>query len=52
MHLPINLTKNDKYPEIKQKFMKYLNQIENDETLNEMKEEIKLMMYNQKRLTE
>lgn len=39
---------NDKYPEIKQKFMKYLNQIENDETLNQMKEEIKLMMYNQK----
>jgi hypothetical protein len=42
---------NDKYPEIKQKFMKYLNQIENDETLNEMKEEIKLMVYNQKKLT-
>ena len=42
---------NDKYPELKQKFMKYLRKIENDETLNQMKEEIKLMMYNQKRLT-
>ncbi len=42
---------NDKYPELKQKFMKYLYQIENEETLNQMKEEIKLMMYNQKKLT-
>ena len=42
---------NDKYPELKQKFMKYLHKTENDETLNQMKEEIKLMMYNQKRLT-
>ena len=39
---------NDKYPELKQKFMKYLHRIENDETLNQMKEEIKLMMYNKK----
>jgi len=42
---------NDKYPELTQKFIKYLHQIEHDETLNQMKEEIKLMVYNQKKLT-
>jgi hypothetical protein len=41
----------DKYPELKKQFDIYLTQKEDDETLNQMKEEIKLMMYNQKRLT-
>ena len=40
----------DKYPKLKQRFIAYLNQKE-DETLNQIKEEIKLMMYNQKRIT-
>jgi len=31
--------------------MVYLKQTEDDESLTQMKEEIKLMMYNQKRLT-
>ena len=38
----------DKFPELKQKFIEYLQQKENDDSLNQMKEEIKLMMYNQK----
>jgi hypothetical protein len=46
----------DKYPELKKLFDIYLTQKEDDETLNQMKEEIKLMLYNQKdtvrRLTE
>ena len=37
--------------EIKDKFIKYLNNKEDDETLNMIKEEIKLMMYNKKQLT-
>jgi hypothetical protein len=37
--------------EHKDKFMKYLNNKEDDETLNMIKEEIKLMMYNKKQLT-
>jgi len=37
----------DKYPEVKDKFMNYLQLKENDETLNILKEEIKLLMYNQ-----
>jgi hypothetical protein len=37
--------------EHKAKFIKYLNNKENDETLNMIKEEIKLMMYNKKQLT-
>jgi ElaB/YqjD/DUF883 family membrane-anchored ribosome-binding protein len=37
-----------KYPELRQKFEKYLNNKENDETMNKIKEEIKLLMYNQK----
>jgi hypothetical protein len=41
----------EKYPKLKERFMVYLNQTEDDESLNQMKEEIKLMMYNQKRLT-
>jgi hypothetical protein len=35
-----------KHPELKEKFVKYLNNKENDETLNMIKDEIKLMMYN------
>ena len=38
---------NDKYPEVKDKFMNYLKQKENDAVFNCIKEEIKLMMYNQ-----
>jgi len=34
--------------ELKEKFMKYLNNKENDECLNRIKEDIKLMLYNQK----
>jgi ElaB/YqjD/DUF883 family membrane-anchored ribosome-binding protein len=41
-----------KYPELKQKFEKYLNNKENDETMNMVKEEIKLMLYNKKKLLE
>jgi hypothetical protein len=33
--------------EVKDKFMNYLQLKENDETLNILKEEIKLLMYNQ-----
>ena len=39
----------NKYPELKEKFIKYLNNKENDETLNMIKEEIKIMMYNNKK---
>jgi hypothetical protein len=39
----------DKYPELKDKFIRYLNNKENDETLNMIKDEIKLMMYNSKK---
>jgi hypothetical protein len=38
-----------KYPELKKKFEKYLDNKENDETMNLIKEEIKLMMYNKAR---
>lgn len=38
----------DRYPELKVRFEAYLTQKEDDESLNQMKEEIKLMMYNQK----
>lgn len=34
--------------ELKEKFMKYLNNKENDECLNRIKDEIKLMLYNKK----
>ena len=39
----------DKYPELKDKFIRYLNNKENDETLNMIKDEIKMMMYNSKK---
>jgi len=42
----------DNYPELKEKFNKYLHDIENDETLNDIKEEIKMMMYNKRNLIE
>ncbi len=35
-----------KYPNAKQKFDKYLNNKESDETMNKVKDDIKLMMYN------
>ena len=38
-----------KYPELQDKFVQYLNNKENDETMNIVKEEIKLMMYNNKK---
>lgn len=38
-----------KYPELQSKFLQYLNNKENDETMNMVKEEIKLMMYNNKK---
>jgi len=41
-----------KYPELKEKFERYINNKENDDTLNMIKEEIKLMMYNKKNLIE
>ena len=38
--------------ELKEKFMKYLNNKENDECLNHIKEEIKLMLYNNQKMIE
>jgi hypothetical protein len=38
--------------ELKEKFMKYLNNKENDECLNSIKEEIKLMLYNNQKMLE
>ena len=43
---------NNDYPEIKEKFVRYLNNKEKDDNLNAIKEDIKLMMYNKKRLIE
>ena len=37
---------NNDYPEIKEKFVRYINNKEKDDNLNEIKEDIKLMMYN------
>jgi hypothetical protein len=37
---------------MKEKFIKYLNNKEKDETLNMIKDELKLMMYNKKQLLE
>ena len=39
-----------KYPEIKRKFMQYLDNKDKDDTINWIKEEIKLMMYNKREL--
>jgi len=41
-----------KHPELKQKFEKYIENKESDETLNMIKDEIKLMMYNKGRFME
>lgn len=38
--------------ELKEKFMKYLNNKESDECLNRIKEEIKLMLYNNQKMIE
>ena len=38
----------DNYPELRDKFEIYLNNKENDNILNNIKEEIKLMMYNKR----
>jgi hypothetical protein len=37
----------DKYPELKDKFLHYLQQKENDQILNDLKEDIKKMMFKQ-----
>ena len=42
----------NKNTEMKERFIKYLNNKENDETLNMIKDELKLMMYNKKQLLE
>ena len=42
----------DKYPELRKKFEKYLNNKENDETMNSIKDEIKLLMYNNRQQKE
>jgi hypothetical protein len=41
-----------KYPEIKQKFIQYLNNKDSDDNINWIKQEIKLMMYNKTKLIE
>ena len=38
----------DNYPELRDKFNKYVNNKENDNIINNIKEDIKLMMYNNK----
>ncbi len=38
------------YPELKEKFDRYLSNKEDDETLNKIKDEIRLMMYNNKNI--
>lgn len=38
-----------KYPELQDKFMQYLDNKDNDETMNMVKDEIKLMLYNNKK---
>jgi hypothetical protein len=42
----------NRFPEIKEKFVRYLNNKEHDDTLNMIKDDIKLMMYNKKKLIE
>jgi hypothetical protein len=44
------ISEQDKYPELKEKFIQYLHNKDNDETLNMIKDEIKLMMYNKRML--
>ena len=40
-----------KYPDLRDKFNKYLNNKENDAIMNSIKEEIKMMMYNKKNVS-
>ena len=42
----------DNYPELKEKFDRYLHAKEDDEEINNIKEEVKLMMYNKRNLIE
>ena len=42
------VTKGREYPELMKKFKRYLDKKENNEVLNKIKEEIKLMLYNNK----
>jgi hypothetical protein len=46
------INEQDKYPELKEKFIQYVHNKDNDETLNMIKDEIKLMMYNKRLLLE
>jgi len=46
------ISEQDKYPELKEKFIQYLHNKDNDETLNMIKDEIKMMMYNKRMLLE
>ena len=41
-----------KYPDLKDKFMRYINNKEDDDTLNMIKDDIKIMLYNKKSLIE
>ena len=41
-----------KYPEVKDKFMRYINNKEDDDMLNMIKEDIKMMLYNKKNMIE
>jgi hypothetical protein len=41
-----------KYPELKEKFERYINNKEKDDTLNMIKDDIKMMLYNKKCLIE
>ena len=40
----------NKDQEMKEKFMKYINNRDDDELINSIKEDIKLMMYNKKEM--
>jgi hypothetical protein len=46
------ITKGKEYPELMKKFKRYLNKKENNEVLNKIKEEIKLMLYNYRNIIE
>ena len=46
------VTKGKEYPELMKKFKRYLEKKENNEVLNKIKEEIKLMLYNYRNVIE
>ena len=46
------ITKGKQYPELMKKFKRYLNKKENNEVLNRIKEEVKLMLYNNRNVIE